>query len=239
NTLVLRTQVRGEDSFGRLLGEVRERSLDAFANQDVPFDALVERLNPVRTQAHHPLVQVLFGWQSDTVPDVSVPGLDIDTASVDIGAARMDLAFSLGERFTDGGRPAGINGIVEYRTDIFDAETVRRTVVQWQRLLTAMAGEPDRPLASFDVLDEEETALLDVLGNRSALSGTGPAPSVPALFAAQVSRAPDAVAVTFEGRSWTYRELDDAASRLAHLLAGRGVGGEDVVALLLPRSAYT
>ncbi|MGX1955919.1 amino acid adenylation domain-containing protein [Streptomyces anulatus] len=239
NTLVLRTHVRGEDSFGRLLGEVRERSLDAFANQDVPFDALVERLNPVRTQAHHPLIQVLFGWQSDAVPDMSVPGLDIDTSSVDIEAARMDLAFSLGERFTDGGRPAGINGIVEYRTDIFDAETVRSMVAQWQQLLTAMAGEPDRPLASFDVLDEEEAARLDVLGNRSALSGTGLAMSVPELFAAQVSRTPDAVAVTFEGCSWTYRELDDAASRLAHLLAGRGVGAEDVVALLLPRSAYT
>ncbi|MET8683179.1 amino acid adenylation domain-containing protein [Streptomyces sp. NPDC004732] len=239
NTLVLRTEVSGEQSFGELLGQVRERSVDAFAHQDVPFDALVERLNPVRTQAHHPLVQVLFGWQTDTVPDIPVPGLGMETASVDIGAARMDLAFSLRERFTDNGRPGGISGIVEYRTDLFDAETVERMAARWQRLLTAMAAEPDRPLASLDVLDEAEQAQLDVLGNRAVLAEPFDAVSVPELFARQVSRAPDAVAMVFEGRSWTYRELDEASSRLAHLLAGRGVGAGDTVALLLPRSEHT
>ncbi|OZC51256.1 hypothetical protein CH267_21435, partial [Rhodococcus sp. 06-621-2] len=166
NTLVLRTRVSAEMNFGDLLEEVRERSLDAFANQDVPFDALVERLNPVRTQAHHPLIQILFAWQNDPVPDISVPGLDVETASVDIGAARMDLAFSLRERFTADGQPDGISGIVEYRTDIFNAETVKRMAARWQQLLIAMAAGPDRPLASFDILGEDELTQLDVLGNR-------------------------------------------------------------------------
>ncbi|MFE1774099.1 amino acid adenylation domain-containing protein [Streptomyces sp. NPDC059008] len=239
NTLVLRTQVSGEQSFGELLGQVRERSLDAFAHQDVPFDALVDRLNPVRTQAHHPLIQVLFAWQNNTLPDISAPGLGIDIASVDIEAARMDLAFSLRERFDDAGRPAGIGGVVEYRTDVFDAGTVERMVARWQQLLTVVAADADRPLASLDVLDEGERAQLDVLGNRAVLSESVAGTSVPELFGAQVRRTPDAVAVVFEDRSWTYRELDEESSRLAHLLAGRGAGAGDVVALLLPRSAHT
>ncbi|MEU6127138.1 amino acid adenylation domain-containing protein, partial [Streptomyces sp. NPDC047123] len=199
----------------------------------------MDRLNPVRTQAHHPLIQVLFGWQSHPAPDVPVPGLHVETSSVDIAAARMDVAFSLGERFTDGGDPAGIGGIVEYRTDIFDAGTVQRMVARWQRLLTTMAVDADRPTASFDVLDEDETVRLDALGNRAVLSERRTAVSVPELFAGQVARTPDAVAVVFEGRSWTYRQLDEASTRLAHLLAGRGVGTGDVVALLLPRSEHT
>nr|UUG66814.1 Lyd4 [Streptomyces sp.] len=239
NTLVLRTRVSGEASFGELLGQVRERSLDAFAHQDVPFDALVDRLNPVRTQAHHPLIQVLFAWQNNALPDLSVPGLDLDIASVDIAAARMDLAFSLRERFTDDGRPAGIGGVVEYRTDLYDAETVERMMARWQRLLTAVAADADRPLASFDVLDERESAQLDVLGNRRVLAEAGAAVSVPGLFAEQVRQRPDAVALVCEGRSWTYQELDEASARLAHLLAGRGIGTGDVVALLLPRSEHT
>ncbi|WP_141214992.1 MULTISPECIES: non-ribosomal peptide synthetase, partial [unclassified Rhodococcus (in: high G+C Gram-positive bacteria)] len=239
NTLVLRTRVSAEMNFGDLLEEVRERSLDAFANQDVPFDALVERLNPVRTQAHHPLIQILFAWQNDPVPDISVPGLDVETASVDIGAARMDLAFSLRERFTADGQPDGISGIVEYRTDIFNAETVKRMAARWQQLLIAMAAGPDRPLASFDILGEDELTQLDVLGNRSAVTESVAGVSIPELFAEQVRVRPDVIAVVFEGRSWTYQELDDTSTQLAHLLAGRGVGVEDVVALLLPRSEHT
>ncbi|MBZ4324587.1 AMP-binding protein, partial [Streptomyces huiliensis] len=192
-----------------------------------------------RTQAHHPLVQVLFGWRDAADVDVPVPGLGVETASVDIGAARMDLAFSLGERFADGGRPGGITGVVEYRTDIFDAATVERVVARWQRLLTAAAAAPDRPLASFDVLDEDERARLDAWGNLAALSEPAAPASVPALFAEHVARTPDAVALTFEDRSWTYRELDENANRLAHLLEARGVRPGDLVALLLPRSEHT
>ncbi|WP_037703436.1 condensation domain-containing protein, partial [Streptomyces aureocirculatus] len=227
NTLVLRTRVAGELTFGELLEQVRERSLDAFAHQDVPFDALVDRLNPVRTQAHHPLIQALFAWQNDTVPDIPVPGLDIDIASVDIGAARMDVAFSLRERFTDSGRPAGIGGVVEYRADVFDPETMERVMARWQQLLTAMAADAERPVASVDVLGAGESAQLDVLGNRRVLSESVGVVSVPELFSAQVRRCPDAEALVFGGRSWTYREVDEASSRLAHLLAGRGVVAGD------------
>ncbi|MEU6126562.1 amino acid adenylation domain-containing protein [Streptomyces sp. NPDC047123] len=205
----------------------------------MPFDALVDRLNPVRTQAHHPLIQVLFAWQNITLPDLSLPGLAISPMRADTLTARMDLTFSLRERFDDSGRPAGIGGVVEYRTDVYDAETVERIVDRWQRVLLTLLTDPDRPVLSIDLLDERERAELDVLGQRSALGEPANDPSIPQLFAGQVARRPDAVALVFEGRSWTYRELDEASTRLAHLLAGRGVGRGDVVALLLPRSEHT
>ncbi|WP_223772392.1 condensation domain-containing protein, partial [Streptomyces huiliensis] len=210
NTLVLRTQVASEAGFGDVLAQVRERSLDAFAHQDVPFDALVDRLNPVRTQAHHPLVQVLFAWQNVTLPELSLPGLEITPLRADTLTARMDLTFSLRERVDDAGRPAGIGGVVEYRTDVYDAETVERLVARWRRVLTTLLADPDRPVLSLDLLDERERARLDVLGARKVLSEPADDPSIPGMFTEQVRRRPDSVALVFEGRSWTYRELDEA-----------------------------
>ncbi|MGA4843958.1 amino acid adenylation domain-containing protein [Streptomyces sp. G45] len=239
NTLVLRTEVSGEESFAELLGQVRERSLDAFAHQDVPFDALVDRLNPVRTQAHHPLIQVLFAWQNVTLPDLSLPGLAIAPLRADTLTARMDLTFSLRERYDDSGRPAGIGGVVEYRTDVYDAETVARVVDRWQRLLATLLADADRPVLAVDLLDEAERAHLDALGQRSALFEPASDPSIPALFADQVRQRPDDVALVYEDRSWTYRDLDATTTRLARHLAGRGIGTGDVVALLLPRSQHT
>ncbi|MEW2614583.1 amino acid adenylation domain-containing protein, partial [Streptomyces sp. NPDC047880] len=210
-----------------------------FAHQDVPFDAIVDRLNPVRTQAHHPLVQVLFAWQNITLPDLRLPGLDISPLRADTLTARMDLTFSLRERVDDAGRPAGIGGVVEYRTDVYDAGTVERLMDRWQRLLITLLADTARPVLWADLLDEREQVRLDVLGHRSVLSEAADDPSIPQLFAQQVRRRPDDAALTFEGRSWTYNELDEVSTRLAHLLADQGVGAGDLVALLLPRSEHT
>ena len=150
----------------------------------------------------------------------------------------MDLTFSLAERFTEAGEPAGIGGTVEFRTDVFDADSIAALIERFERVLVAMTADPTRRVSSIDVLDEPEQARLDELGNRAVLTRPGPAPvSVPVLFAAQVARTPEAVAVTCGGRSMTYRELDEAANRLAHLLAARGVGPGQCVALLFSRSA--
>ena len=122
---------------------------------------------------------------------------------------------------------------VEYDTEVFDAASIQTLIERLQRVLVAMTADPTRRVVVDDVLDEAEHARLDGWGNRAVL--TQPAPpsvSIPALFAAQVARAPEAVALTFEGRSMTYRELDEAANRLAHLLAGHGVGPGGCVALL-------
>jgi glycopeptidolipid biosynthesis protein len=127
---------------------------------------------------------------------------------------------------------------LEFRTDVFDAQTVEALRERLWRVLVLMTTEPTRRLSSIDLLDEREQARLDGWGNRSVLTQPAPSPaSIPALFAVQVARTPDAVAVTCQGRSMTYRELDEAANRLAHLLAGQGVGPGKCAALLLSRSA--
>ena len=230
--------------FPSLLDQVRRRSLAAFEHQDVPFEVLVERLNPTRSLTHHPLVQVLFAWQnlpghtSDPAAGLALGDLQATQMPVDTQTARMDLTFSLSEHFTDADEPAGIWGAVEYRTDVFDAASIEALIERLRRVVAAMTADPTARLSSIDVLDGGERARLDEIGNRAVLTAPAPAPvSVPALFAEHVARTPEAVAVSFEGRCLTYRELDEAANRLAHLLAGHGAGPGQCVALLLERSA--
>ena len=225
-----------------LLAQVRQRSLAAFEHQDVPFEVLVERLNPARSLTHHPLVQVMLAWQNwqdnDPASGLALGDLQVTPVPVDTRTARMDLTFSLAERFTETGEPAGVSGEVEFRTDVFDAASIQTLIGRLERVLVALTADPTRRLSSMDVLDAGEHARLDGWGNRAVLTQPAPpAVSIPALFAAQVARAPEAVAVSCGERSWTYRELDEASNRLAHLLAGQGAGPGQIVALLLERSA--
>ncbi|TPW89493.1 condensation domain-containing protein, partial [Mycolicibacterium fortuitum] len=240
NTLVLRLDLGGDPTVSDLLDQVRRRGLAAFEHQDVPFEALVERLNPARSLTHHPLVQVMVSWQnfaaeqatSLRLGDVQATPLDAETRT-----ARMDLVFSLAERFNDAGAPAGIGGVVEFRTDVFDAASVRTLVKRLQRVLAAITADTAQRLSSVGVLDAADCARLDEVGHRSVLLRPVVESSVPALFAVQVERAPDAVAVRFEGRSLSYRELDEASNRLAHLLAEYGAGPGECVGLMMGRSA--
>ena len=245
NTLVLRLDLAGDPSVAELLTQVRGRSLAAYEHQDVPFEVVVERLNPTRSLTHHPLVQVMLAWQNlpaDT-SDSSAAGLtlgdlQVTQMPVNTGAARTDLSFSLAERWSASGEPAGLGGFVEFRTDVFDAASIEALIERLRRVLVAMTADPTRRLSAVDVLDEAERARLDGWGNRAVLTESVSAPvSIPAVFAGQVARAPEAVALTFGDLSMTYRELEEAANRLAHELSGRGVGPGQRVALLLPRSA--
>ncbi len=243
NTLVLRVEVVGDLSVAELLAQVRGRSLAAYEHQDVPFEVLVERLNPTRSLTHHPLVQVMLAWQNvpgqDTDPTagLALGELQVTQMPVDTHTARMDLTFSLAERWTEAGEPAGIGGAVEFRTDVFDTETIEALIERLERVVEAMIADPTRRLSAIDVLDEAEHARLDAIGNRAVLTQPATGVSIPALFDAQVTRAPEALAISFDGRSLTYRELDEAANRLAHLLAAQGVGTGKCVALLFTRSA--
>ncbi|WP_156749946.1 non-ribosomal peptide synthetase, partial [Mycobacterium sp. E2479] len=242
NTLVLRVDLAGNPTVAELLAQVRRRSLAAYEHQDVPFELLVERLNPTRSMTHHPLVQVLLGWQNFDWQDSNAAGLtlgDLEAKplSVDTQTARMDLTFSLAERWGDGGAPAGIGGVVEFRTDVFDAASIEALIERFRMVLAAMTADPGRPLSSVDVVTEAEHARFDRWGNRAVLSRQGRKASIPALFVAQVGRTPDAVALVCGEHSWTYRQLDDAANRLAHLLIGHGVGPAQSVVILFPRSA--
>ena len=147
NTLVLRVEVAGDPTFAELLAQVRRRSLAAFDHQDVPFEVLVERLNPTRSLTHHPLIQVMLAWQNvlGHTSDPAAAGLalgDLQVAPVtmDTHTARMDLVFHLSEHWTDAGEPAGIGGMVEFRTDVFDADSIAST----DRAATAGVGGDDR-----------------------------------------------------------------------------------------------
>ncbi|MCV7056719.1 non-ribosomal peptide synthetase [Mycolicibacterium gilvum] len=244
NTLVLRVDLDGDPSVAEVLDQVRTRSLASYEHQDVPFEVVVERLNPTRSLTHHPLVQVLLAWQNlpadssdPSTAGLSLGDLEVTQMPVNTGAARVDLSFSLAERFSGTGNPAGIGGFVEFRTDVFDASTIETMVHRLQRVLLAMTDDPQDRLSTIDVLTGDERARLDAWGNRAALAANVAAtPSIPAVFAEQVARTPDLTAMCCGSRTWTYREIDEASTRMAHVLAGRGVRAGDRVALLLPRT---
>ncbi len=249
NTLVLRVDLAADPTVADVLAQVQQRSLAAYEHQDVPFELLVERLNPTRSLTHHPLIQVMLAWQNfagqdadraDPAAGPTLGDLQVTPLPVETHTARMDLMFTLGEGWSEDGEPAGIGGAVEYRTDVFDADSIEALVERLGRVLVALTADPTRQLSTLDLLDAGEHTRLDEIGNRAVLTAPAPASapvSVPASFAAQVARTPEAPAVTFEGRSMTYRELEEAANRLAHLLAGQGVGPGQCVALLFSRSA--
>ncbi|MFD7829167.1 amino acid adenylation domain-containing protein [Kitasatospora sp. NPDC059803] len=235
NTLVLRTDTSGDPSFAELLGRVREGALGAYAHQDLPFEHVVEALNPSRSLARQPLFQVLLALQNVPRTEFALSGLATEIVLVRTPTAMFDLGIHLLERGGTGGPAEGIVGRVEYSTDLFDHATVEVLVARWLRLLAAVVAEPDRPLSRIDVLTAEERHELLVVRNGTACPA--PVESLPALFEAQVRATPAAEAVVFEDTALTYRELNRRANRLAHALIARGVGPEQVVALRLPRSA--
>ncbi|MGX1274634.1 non-ribosomal peptide synthase/polyketide synthase [Streptomyces phaeoluteigriseus] len=234
NTLVLRTDTSGDPTFAELLGRVRETALSAYAHQDVPFEHLVEVLNPSRSLSHHPLFQTILAVQNAPMGRFSLPGLDVVTYAVATGTAKFDLGVNLAEQFGADGSPAGIVGVLEYATDLFDRDTVATLARRWTLLLKAVTADPERSIGSIDLLDAAERHLLLERGNATARD-VGAVP-VPVAFAAQVAATPDAVALVGGGTVLTYRELWVRVNRFAHALIARGVGPEQIVAVALPRS---
>ncbi|MFE0176133.1 amino acid adenylation domain-containing protein, partial [Streptomyces sp. NPDC059002] len=237
NTLVLRTDVSGDPTFRELLARVRETDLDAYAHQDVPFEHLVEAVNPERTLAHHPLFQVMLAWQQPFDSGLELPGLTAEGSLAATGMARMDLVLSVTEQHAADGRPAGLGGVVEFSTDIFDEGTVRALMDRLGRLTAAVVADPDLPVRDVDLLSEEERRQAVSLWNDTAYEVPEAAGSPAELFEAQVARGPERTAVVFEGTELTYGELNSRADKLARHLIDQGAGPERVVALKLPRSA--
>ncbi len=246
NTLILRTPLDHHDTVTALLARIRHTSLHAFEHQHTPFELLVERLHPARSRTHHPLIQVMLAYQNLpwTHPGSATPmtlgDADITTHPVSTGTARMDLVLSLTEHRDQHGAPT-LTGTVEYRTDVYDPATINNLLGRWQHTLTVFTTHPNRPLHHLDLLTPLEHAHLDTWGNHHSLHTPPPAPpvSIPQVFADQVAAHPDAPALTFEDRTWTYRELHTASTQLAHHLhTTHGACPGTVVALLLPRSAH-
>ncbi|MFD7631771.1 amino acid adenylation domain-containing protein, partial [Streptomyces sp. NPDC059851] len=232
NTLVLRTDLSGDPSFTELLARVRADALAAYAHQDVPFEHLVEALNPTRSLAHHPLFQTMLALQNAPLGTFDLPRLRVATDLVPTGTAKCDLTFMVTERPGED----GLSVLVEYSTDLFDAATVEGIVERWLRLLRAVVADPGRRIGRVDVLSAEELRAL-LLPAGAGRGGRAPESSITALFEQQVRANPEAVAVVSGDVALTYAELNARANRLAHALIARGVGPEQLVALALPRSA--
>ncbi|WP_281259631.1 non-ribosomal peptide synthetase [Streptomyces zhaozhouensis] len=235
NTLVLRTDTSGNPTFRQLLNRVRDTDLDAYSHQDLPFERLVEHLNPTRTLAHHPLFQVMLvlnNIEGHGAPEL--PGVTAETLRLTSPHAKFDLSLSLSERRDAVGAPRGLNGSLEFSTDLFDRDTARSLVDRLVRLLTGVAAHPDRPLTDIDILTgEEERRILEDWNGQPARDEPK---NLVALFEEQAAATPDAVALTCDGRSLTYAGLNGRANRLARWLRERGVGPESFVAVGMARS---
>ncbi|WP_218715853.1 non-ribosomal peptide synthetase, partial [Nocardia sp. MH4] len=234
NTLVLRTEVDGDASFTDLLGEVRAADIAAFGHADLPFERLVEIINPARSQARHPLFQVMLAFQNTGQTSLELPGLTVSGVELPIDVAKFDLNVVLTEKPAES--PSGIVAELIYATDLFDAATMDRFGTRFARLLAAIAAAPDRAVGDLELLDDTENALA-VLGwndTERALPGAG---TLVDEFARQAAATPDAVAIVdpASGATLTYAEFAARVHRLAHRLIEAGVGPETLVALGLRR----
>jgi amino acid adenylation domain-containing protein len=225
NTVVLRTRVEAEETFEDLLARVREVCLEAYTHQGLPFEKLVEELQPERSLARAPLFQVLFALQADPQP-LRLPGVRAELLAVDPGTAKFDLTMNL----------SGLSGYLEYSTDLFEPATVARIAGQWQWLLAAAAADPRRPVGELSLPGGAlRHQLLTEWNDTDA--GDLHVRGFHELFAEQVRRAPEDVALIAEPERLSYRDLDRRSNRLAHRLLQLGAGPGRLVALYLERSA--
>ncbi|WP_280255945.1 condensation domain-containing protein, partial [Nocardia abscessus] len=231
NTLVLRTEVDPAASFAELLTATKERDLAAFSHAELPFERLVEVLDPVRSQAHHPLFQVALFFQNMDQAQLELPGLSVGAVEFDGAVAKFDLQLTLTPQE---GPDAGLAAMFTYAADLFDEQTVAEFAGRLNRLLRAVAADPDRALGDIELLSVvERDRILHEWNDtrypvRSQLLLDG--------YRRAVEAHPDEVAVVFEGVGLTYREFDARVNRLARLLISQGVGAESLVGLAVRRS---
>ncbi|MFI0822810.1 condensation domain-containing protein, partial [Streptomyces sp. NPDC021115] len=235
NTLVLRTRVADELSFKELLQQVRETSLEAFSNQDLPFERLVEDLAPVRSMARHPLFQVTLSVQNNADAVLELPGLEVEPLSGEQRPAKFDLDIQLSERLGAQGRPVGMSGSITFATDLFDEATVADMAERFVRVLDAVISNPEQRIDRLEVTSPAERRRLLDEWNTPARSERAAA-TLPELFTAQVERTPDAIAAVCGDQRLTYAELAQRSDALAALLVRHGAGPQTTVAVCLERS---
>ncbi|MFF9372913.1 condensation domain-containing protein, partial [Streptomyces misionensis] len=234
NDLVLRTDTSGNPTFRELLGRVREIDLAAYAHQDVPFERIVEAVNPPRSLGRHPLFQVMLSLQNTPRPVLDLPGLTVGAEPGGAGVSRFDLSLGLNERLAADGSPDGLDALAEFATDLFERTTVQSMVDRFVTVLRTVTADADRRVADLEILTPAERERMLSRWNDTARER--PALLVPAMIEAQVTRTPDAPAVSDGDATLSYRELNERANRLARLLAARGIGPETIVAVAVPRS---
>ena len=234
NTLVLRTDTSGDPSFRELLDRVREVNLAAYDNQDLPFERLVEVLNPARSRATHPLFQIMLAFQNTPDAELHLPDMESSLRINSVGSAKFDLTLEISEDRLADGTPNGMEGLLEYSTDLFKRETAQALADRLMRLLEAAESDPDEQIGNLDILAPEEHS--SMVTDWQSVSEKIPHACLPEQFEKQAALRPDAIAVVYENQELSYAELNERANRLARMMISEGVGPEQFVALALPRS---
>ncbi|HLL48541.1 MAG TPA: amino acid adenylation domain-containing protein, partial [Longimicrobiaceae bacterium] len=228
NTLVLRADLSGDPSFRETLRRVREVTLSAYEHQELPFERLVEELQPERSLSHSPLFQVMFTLQNTGGGEGALSGLNVSEVGAELASAKFDLSLSLTAT------PRGLQGGLTYGTDLFEPDTIERMARHLERVLEQVAADADVRLSRLDLLGEAERALVLEAWSRTAAEHITDR-CIHQLVEAQAARTPGAVAVVFDGAELTYSELDARANQLAHHLRDLGVGPDIRVGLCLER----
>jgi amino acid adenylation domain-containing protein len=230
NTLVMRTDLSGDPTFAELVGRVREVCLGAYQHQELPFEQLVEALQPEREVSRTPLFQVMLVLQNMPLPEIELEGLRARTVEVETGTAKFEMTLYLREI------AEGLRAIIEYHTALFDAETMKRLSHHFVHLLESAVGDPGRRISELEMLSEDERRCLLVEWNDTRREYAASGECLHELFEEQARRTPEAIAVRCGNQHVTYAELNRRANQLARLLRRRGVGPEKRVGLLLERS---
>ncbi|MFF4094242.1 amino acid adenylation domain-containing protein [Streptomyces sp. NPDC001834] len=234
NTLVLRVDTSGNPTFEELLKRVRDVDLEAFSHQDVPFDRLVEELNPHRSLSRHALFQVMLSLEENE-GTLRLPGVVCEEQPLHLPSARWDLNLTLSMTPGRSGVPSGLTGYLEYATDLFDRGTAEALAGRLLRVLEEVSADPERAIGDIDLFaPDERVRILDEWNDTTRALPEG---TIPDLFESQTARTPEAIALVDGHTTWTYRELNARADRLARTLVTHGVGPESVVAVAMERSA--
>lgn len=228
NMLVLRTDLSGTPSARKLLHRVREVALGAYANQDVPFERLVEEFQPVRDVSRDPLIQVVFMLQNIPWADWSLAGLAVREQKVAVSHEKFDLTLSLAE---DGHE---LNGTIAYRTEVFDQEAIIALARHYYKLLEEMVKNPEASISDLELLSEDERCQIVMAWNSTEMSYRRKC--LQDLFEEQAAKTPDHPAVVFRNEILNYAELNRRANQLAHYLRACGVGQESLIGILIERS---
>src|ERR1700730_1290094 len=234
NSWVLRVEVNPQHRFSDVLEQVRHKALNAYSNQEAPFELLVEQLNPVRSAAHHPLFQVALVFQNNARPEVvTIDGVSVEQWAVVTRTAKFDLDFDLGEVPTEDPAAPMAAGVVSYATDLFDRASIERLVAWFGRVIKAVVADASVVVGQVSLLDRGERDL--VVSGWSGVGVGAPVGVAPQLLAAAVAADPDALAVLDGARVVSYRELDEWSTRLARVLIEAGVGPERAVGVAMDR----
>jgi amino acid adenylation domain-containing protein len=230
NTLVLRTKLRDELSFRELLAIERTVALDGYAHQDLPFEKLVEEMQPERSLSHMPLFQVMFAMQNAPMPQFKLKELTLVTEKLEAGTSKFDLMLIVSEAHK------GLICGIEYNSDLFEAPTITRMLGQFNCLLEAISRDQAEAISRLPLLTAAERKHLILDGDRASVRYQRNR-CIHKLFEIKAARTPDAVAVVFDQLRITYRELNRRANRLAHYLRSLGVGPDETVGICMEKSA--